>query len=210
MTATDPRPQLAATLAARLAPAAEALAAAYAEDMSAGPPPPDDRALAERHRAGRAQLSHLRQLLSVLDWAGKHLPEPEPAPVEEPADRFDNPFSEPDPVEAGYDGSGNEFHYRGEVWAGSQETSGFRAWSEDMERRFGPVPMDEGGERGPTDCHAGGRKFVGRLRSPEFRAWRDKQRRRTKEALARSLDRARSAGPDRRKAKAAAPPHDKT
>ncbi|MCY3755387.1 MAG: hypothetical protein OXG99_15035, partial [Alphaproteobacteria bacterium] len=63
MTATDPRPQLAAKLAAGLAPAAEALALAYAEDMGAGPPPPDDRALAERHRAGRAQLSHLRQLL---------------------------------------------------------------------------------------------------------------------------------------------------
>ncbi|MYE03302.1 MAG: hypothetical protein F4Y03_18920, partial [Alphaproteobacteria bacterium] len=62
MTATDPRPQLAATLAERLAPAAEALALAYAEDMNAGPPPEDDRALAERHRARRAQLGHLRQL----------------------------------------------------------------------------------------------------------------------------------------------------
>ena len=43
MTATDPRPALAAKLAAGLAPAAEALALAYAEDISAGPPPPDDR-----------------------------------------------------------------------------------------------------------------------------------------------------------------------
>ena len=74
MTATDPRPELAAKLAAGLAPAAEALALAYAEDMSAGPPPPDDRALAERHRAGRAQLSHLRQLLAVLDWAAPTCP----------------------------------------------------------------------------------------------------------------------------------------
>ena len=76
MTATDPRPALAAALAARLAPAAEALAAAYAEDMDAGPPPPDDRARAECHRAGRAQLAHLRELLAVLDWSAAHLPEP--------------------------------------------------------------------------------------------------------------------------------------
>ena len=39
MTATDPRPELAAMPAARLAPAAEALAASYKQDMSAGPPP---------------------------------------------------------------------------------------------------------------------------------------------------------------------------
>ncbi len=50
MTATDPRPALAAMLAARLAPAAEALAAAYAEDLNPEPPPPDDRACAECHR----------------------------------------------------------------------------------------------------------------------------------------------------------------
>ena len=43
MTETDPRPVLAAKPAARLAPAAEALAAAWEEDMNAGPPPPDDR-----------------------------------------------------------------------------------------------------------------------------------------------------------------------
>ncbi|MYE01424.1 MAG: hypothetical protein F4Y03_09100 [Alphaproteobacteria bacterium] len=42
MTATDP--QLAALLAERLEPAAEALAGAYVEDMSTGPPPEDDRA----------------------------------------------------------------------------------------------------------------------------------------------------------------------
>ena len=75
MTATDPRPALAAALAARLAPAAEALAAAYAEDANPEPPPPDDRARADHHRAGRAQLHHLRQLLAVLDWAGAHLPD---------------------------------------------------------------------------------------------------------------------------------------
>ena len=196
MTATDPRHDLAAKLAAGLAPAAEALALAYAEDMSAGPPPPDDRALAERHRAGRAQLSHLRQLLSLLDWAGKHLPEPDPEPEGEPADELDNPSGEPDPVESGYDGS--------------EERPGFREWSEDMERRFGPVPMDKGGEDGPVECNVGGRKFTGRPPSPEFRAWRERRHRRTKASLARSLDRARNAGPDRRKATNATPPHDKT
>ena len=77
MTATDPRPALAAALAARLAPAAEALAAAYAEDASLELPPPDERARADHHRAGCAQLAHLRQLLAVLDWAGAQLPEPE-------------------------------------------------------------------------------------------------------------------------------------
>ncbi len=39
MTATDPRPGLAAMPAERLAPAAAALAGACAEDISAGPPP---------------------------------------------------------------------------------------------------------------------------------------------------------------------------
>ena len=39
MTATDPRPELAAMPAERLAPAAAALAGACAEDMSAAPPP---------------------------------------------------------------------------------------------------------------------------------------------------------------------------
>ncbi len=39
MRATDPRPGLAAMPAERLAPAAAALASAYAEEMSAGPPP---------------------------------------------------------------------------------------------------------------------------------------------------------------------------
>ena len=139
---------------------------------------------------------HLRQLLAVLDWAAAHLPEPEPAPVEEPANEFDNPFDEHDPVESGYDGS--------------DERPGFREWSEDMERRFGPVPMDESGEGNPVECNVGGRKYVGRLPSPEFRAWRERQHRRTEESLARSLDRAGSAGPDRRKTTPEPPPHDKT
>ena len=95
MTATDPRPELAAKLAAGLAPAAEALALAYAEDMSAEPPPPDDRALAERHRAARAQLDHLHKLLAVLDWAAARMPEPEPA--EEPAYEPDEARDEPRP-----------------------------------------------------------------------------------------------------------------
>ena len=68
-----------------------------------------------------------------------------------------------------------------------------------MERRFGPVPMDEGGESGPIACHAGGRKLVGRLPSHEYRAWRERRRRRAKAAIARRLDRAGNAGPDRRK-----------
>ncbi len=109
MTATDPRPALAAALAARLAPAAEALAEAYAEDLNPEPPPPDDRARAECHRAARAQLDHLRRLLALLDWAGAHLPEPEP---EE-----------------------EEFHYLGGVWTGSRNTPGFYAWAELMDRR---------------------------------------------------------------------------
>ena len=41
MTETDPRPQLAAKPAARLAPAAAALAEACAQDMNAAPPPGD-------------------------------------------------------------------------------------------------------------------------------------------------------------------------
>ena len=47
MTATDPRPGLAAMLAERLAPAAAALAGACAEDISAAPPP-EGRAPARR------------------------------------------------------------------------------------------------------------------------------------------------------------------
>ncbi len=167
--------------------------------MSAGPPPEDDRALAERHRAGRAQLSHLRQLLAVLDWAAAHLPEPEPEPEREPWEDLDDPFDEPDPYVSNYDGSEDEFHYGGEVWAGSQETPEFRAWLEDKERRFGPVTIG-GGLGGLVDCHVSGRKFVGKLPSPEYTAWRERQHRRTEASLARTLDRARNAGPDRRQA----------
>ncbi len=134
--------------------------------------------------------------------------EPEPAP-EEPLDEFDDPFDEPDPYVSDYDGSEDEFHYGGEVWAGSQETPEFRAWLENMERRFGPVTIG-GGLGGLIDCHVSGRKFVGKLPSPEYTAWRERQHRRTEASLARTLDRARNARPDRRKATPAAPPHDKT
>ena len=118
MTATDPRPELAAKLAERLAPAAEALARAYEEDMNAGPLSPDDCARAEHHRAGRAQLAHLRQVLALLDWSARHLPEPEPEPEED-----------------GHDGSGDEVHYLGEVWTGRQDTPEFYAWIERQDRR---------------------------------------------------------------------------
>ena len=90
---------------------------------------------------------------------------------------------------------------------GSEEAPGFREWSE---RRFGRVPMDRSGAGGPVDCHVGERKFIGRLPSPEFRAWRERRHRRKEASIARCLDRAGSAGPDRRKARAAAPSHDKT
>ena len=209
MTVTDPRPGLAAMLAERLAPAATALAEAYAEDMRAAPPPEDDRACAEYHRAGRAQLDHLHKLLAVLDWAAAHLPEPEPAPVEEPADAPDARASEPEPG-SGYDGSEDELHYGGEAYVGSQETPGFRAWLEDMERRFGPVPIDDGRPGSLNECSVSGRTFIGKLTTPEFRAWRERQHRRTEASIARCLERARSAGPDRRKTIPEPPPHDKT
>ena len=198
MTVTDPRPALAAMLAEKLAPAVEALATAYVEDAGPEPPPPDDRAIAERHRAARAQLDHLHKLLAVLDWAAAHLPEPEPAPVEEPADAPDARASEPEPG-SGYDGSEDEFHYGGEAYVGSQETPEFRAWLEDMERRFGPVPIDDGRPGSLNECSVSGRTFIGRLTTPEFRAWRERQHRRTEASIARCLERAASAGPDRRK-----------
>ena len=129
MTATDPRP--------RLAPAAEALAAAYAQDMGAQQPPPDDRARAECHRTGRARLAHLRELLAVLDWSAAHMPGPEPAPEPE-----EEPWEPPPLAVSDHDGGEDEFHYCGEAWVGSQETPGFEAWLEDPERRVGPVPLD--------------------------------------------------------------------
>ena len=187
MTATDPRPALAAMLAEKLAPAIEALATAYVEDASPEPPPPDDRAIAEHHRAARAQLDHLHKLLALLDWAGAHLPEPEPAPVEEPEEE---PWEPPPAVKPDYDGSEDEFHYGGEAYIGSQETPEFRAWLEDMERRFGPVPIDDGRPGSLNECSVSGRTFIGKLMTPEFRAWRERQHRRTEESLARCLDRA--------------------
>ena len=113
MTVNDPRAELAAMLAARLAPAAAALVEAYVEDMDAAPPPEDRRADADHHRAGRAQLAHLRQLLALLDWSAERMPEPETART--PADAPDQPAAGPPDPETGYDGSEDEFHYAGEV-----------------------------------------------------------------------------------------------
>ena len=181
MTATDPRPDLprtpirglAAMLAERLAPAAEALALAYAEDMSAGPPPPDDRACAEYHRAARAQLAHLRQLLAVLDWAAARMPEP----AEEPACETEEPREEPRPHVCDHDG--------GEACDGNRKTSGFKVWLADVERRFGPAPRDP--DR-PDPCPTGERAFTGDRDPPEYREWRDRHERRLTEELERLLD----------------------
>lgn len=163
MTATDPRPALAAALAARLAPAAEALAEAYVEDMS----------------AGRAALSHLRQMLAVLDWAGAHMPEPEPEPAGEPADDLDDRAAEPQPAGSDYDGSEDEYHYRSEVYVGSQKTPEFRAWYAEQERRFGPLVPDRDKYDGSEDEYCFGvRTYVGKLTTPEFRDWFARQERR--------------------------------
>ena len=185
MTATDPRPALAAMLLERLAPAAEALAAAYAQDANPEPPPPDDRARADYHRAGRAALAHLHKLLAVIDWSARHLPEPEPAfPDEAPHEAWDaEPVAEP--AQPDYDGSEDEFHYGGESYVGSQETPEFRAWLEDLERRLGPVPLDDSLPDHLIDCTVGVRKFTGRLMTPEYRAWRDRQHRRAEASAAR-------------------------
>ena len=121
MTATDPRPALAAMPAERLAPAAAALAEACAEDMSAAPPPEDDRALARHHRAGRAAFAHLRQLLGLLDRAAAHLPEPEQAPAGEPG--------------SGYDGSENVYYFGKRQYVGRLTTPAFRDWLARQERR---------------------------------------------------------------------------
>ena len=174
MTATDPRPALAAMLAARLAPAAEALAAAYVEDANPEPPPPDDRARAKCHRAGRAQLAHLRQLLALLDWSAAHLPEPAPEPEPE-----EEPWEPPPAIETDYDGSEDEFHYRSEVYVGSQETPEFEAWYAEQERRFGPLVPDGADYDGSEDeADYGDRKYVGKLNTPEYRAWCQRQERR--------------------------------
>lgn len=183
MTATDPRPELAAVLAARLAPAAEVLAAAYLEDTNAGPPPQDDRTYAEYHRAGRAALSHLRQMLAVLDWAAAHLPEPEPA--EEPSDMLEDPVTELRPVESGYDGSEDEYHYRDETYVGSRKTPEFRVWLEEQKRRFGPLVADESNYDGSEDMYNfGERQYVGKQTTPEFRDWLKRQKRREAAVIA--------------------------
>ena len=194
MTATDPRPALAAMLAERLAPAAAALAGACAEDMSAAPPPEDDRALAERHRAGRAALAHLRQLLGLLDWAAARMPEPEQVPAGEPANDPDAWTPEPEPG-SGYDGSEDEYHYFDEVYVGSQETPEFRAWHAEQERRFGPLVPDEDVCDGSEDVYYfGERQYVGRLTTPEFRDWLARQERREAADIAAREAAAGSAG----------------
>ena len=121
MTATDPRPALAAMPAERLAPAAAALAGACAEDMNAGPPPEDDRAPAGHYRAGRAALAHLKQLLGVLDRAAARLSEPEQAPAGEPG--------------SGYDGSENVYYFGKRQYVGKLTTPEFRDWLARQERR---------------------------------------------------------------------------
>ena len=190
MTVNDPRPELAAMLAARLAPAAAALAEAYAEDMDAAPPPEDRRACADHHRAGRAQLAHLRQLLALLDWSAERIPEPETAA--KPTAACHEPVAGPPDPETGYDGREDEFHYAGEVWKGSIAAPGFREWLGDLERRVGLIPMKEGEEGRLIECHVGGRMFIGPPDTPEFEAWRERQRRREErekeEATARLHD----------------------
>ena len=143
MTVNDPRPALAATLAARLAPAAEALASACAEDASPEPPPPDDRACAEHHRAVRARLHHLRQLLPLLDWSARHLPEPEPQP--EPVEE---PWEPPPPILSDYDGSRDECHRGDRKHVGRLNTPEYRAWEERQRRR------DEREEREEEEAEA--------------------------------------------------------
>ncbi len=176
MTVNEPRPELAAMPAARLAPAATALAEAYAQDMDAAPPPQDRRACADHHRAGRAQLAHLRQLLALIDWSAERMPEPEPAETQ--MDAPDQPVAGPPDPETGYDGREDEFHYAGEVWKGSIAAPGFREWLGDLERRVGLIPMKEGEEGRLIECNVGGRMFIGPPDTPGFGAWRERQRRR--------------------------------
>ena len=175
MTATGPRPDLprtpirglAAMPAARLAPAAATLATAYAEEMSAGPPPENDRALAERHRAGRAALSHLRQLLRVLDRAAARRPGPAPAEETADEDAYDDgggAVSRPDGAlpgaspaacagaEAGPLPKGESFPAEA---AGSFPFSPLFAW-----------PREEKGEDLPTTCGGGGQRVDSLMPEP--------------------------------------------
>ena len=219
MTATDPRPELAAMLAERLAPAARALAEAYAEDICAAPPPEDDRACAERHRAGRAQLiasapAPRRARLGRRTHARTRTRRLEPACGPDEA------RDEPRPYVSDYDGGEDEFHYGGEVYVGSQETPEFRAWLADVERRAGPLPWDS--DR-LLSSMIGERLFVGDLDSPEYHEWHERQDRRDREELERWLDgddpdddadgapRAEpTAPPGPPERHAPTPPHDKT
>ena len=100
MTATDPRPELAAMLAERLVPAAAAPASACAEDISAG--------------------------------AAAHLPEPERAPAEEPANDLDDWTPE---LRTGFDGSEDLYNFSERRYVGRLTTPAFRDWLARQERR---------------------------------------------------------------------------
>ena len=185
MTATDPRPALAAMLAEKLAPAAAALAEAYAQDMGAAPPPEDDRALADRPpRRTRRALPSAPAPQPSSTGAAARMPEPEPAVVEEPAEDLDDWVPEPEP-ETGYDGSEDEYHYFDEVYVGSQQTPEFRAWHAEQERRFGPLVPDEDSYDGSEDYYNfGERQYVGKLTTPAFYDWLARQERREAAELA--------------------------
>ncbi|MDE0409386.1 MAG: hypothetical protein OXN81_16175, partial [Alphaproteobacteria bacterium] len=65
------------------------------------------------------------------------------------------------------------------------ERPGFREWSEDMERRFGPLVPDVDDYDGSRDEeHYGDRKYVGKFSKPEHRAWLERQDRRETPPLA--------------------------
>ena len=182
MTATDPRPRLAAALAARLAPAAESLAAAYEDNIAAGPPPQEDRALAEHHRAGRAALAHLRQLLAPARL-GRRPPArtaaraPAAKPRTTPTRR---PRRSPAMTAAR---TSSTIAARPMPAARTRRSSG-PGWP-NRQRRFGPLVADEDDYDGSEDeYNFGERRYVGKLTTPEFASWLERQERR--EAAARA------------------------
>ena len=213
MTATDPRPQLAAMLAEKLAPAVETLAAAYAEDIDAGPPPPDDRALAERHRAGRAQLAHLRQLLACSTGPPPACPNPPKSRHANPKNPATNRATNPAPMSPTMTAARTSSTMA--AYVGSQETPEFKAWLAEVERRAGPLPKDPDHPDRPVSCTFDERQFIGDLNSPEYREWRDRHQRRVTEELERLLngdddDDDADGAPQAQPIYAPTPPHDKT
>ena len=80
-----------------------------------------------RSRRVRPALAHLRQLLAVLDRAAARMPEPEQAPVEEPANDLDawTPEPEPEPG-SGYDGSEDVCNFGERQYVGKLTTPEFR------------------------------------------------------------------------------------